>query len=301
MMYEFIQAGELRAEAKRLLRYRLPLILAILVNFAFLVRAPIAGMRAENAPPQNVETTTPEPTGPTAAARTPRSSARVSAANQNATHQHVKVAPAAAAAASVPNQLAPPTTSPSPRSAGVSPFSFTSAWGPTGQRLFARWSVPLRQSAPAPAPAVLPRSNAAPDSTTAPRTTATPEPLVATQTAPALPSHPNDGPKTLPAPQPASPPTVGASPPTALTIRNARENEGPVSFLVNGRVCELQPGEAHEFAAGTSWNVQFHRGESFGNAEQTLGPGTFCFVVTDQGWDLEAAPSGPPESGGARH
>ena len=146
MMYEFIQAGELRAEAKRLLRYRFPLILAVLVNLVFLVRAPIAGMRAETAPPQNAETTTSEPTGPTAPARTPRSSARV-----NATNRNTQVAPSAAAVASVPNKLAPPNISPSLRSAGVSPFSFTSTWGTTGQRLFARWSVPLRQSAPAPA------------------------------------------------------------------------------------------------------------------------------------------------------
>ncbi len=284
MMYEFIQAGELRAEAKRLLRYRLPLILAVLVNLVFLVRAPIAGMRAETAPPQNVETTTSEPTGPTSPARTPRSSARV-----NATNRNTQVAPSAAAVTSVPNKLAPPNISPSLRSAGVSPFSFTSTWGTTGQRLFARWSVPLRQSAPAPAQVVLPQSNATPDTTTTSRSTATPEPLAATQAAPAPPANQSDLPKTLPAPQPAFPPTVVASPPTALTIRNARENEGPVSFLVNGRVCELQPGEAHEFAAGTSWIVQFHRGESFGNAEQTLGPGVFHFVVTDQGWDLEAA------------
>jgi hypothetical protein len=272
MMYEFIQAGELRAEAKRLLRYRLPLILAVLVNFVFLVRAPIARMRAETAPPQKVPTTAPQPTGPTTRAQSPRSGARVDATNQN-----IKVAPSAAAAAPAPSNLAPPTTPPSPRSAGVSPFSFTSAWGPTGQRLFARWSTPLRQSGPATAPVVTPK------------TTATPEPLTATHAAPAPPAHPHDLTATLPASQPASPSTGVASPPTGLTIRNARENEGPVSFLVNGRVCELQPGEAHEFAAGTSWTVQFHRGESFGNAEQTLGPGIFCFVVTVQGWDLEAA------------
>ena len=284
MMYEFIQAGELRAEAKRLLRYRFPLILAVLVNLVFLVRVPIAGMRAETAPPQNAETTTSEPTGPTAPARTPRSSARV-----NATNRNTQVAPSAAAVASVPNKLAPPNISPSLRSAGVSPFSFTSTWGTTGQRLFARWSVPLRQSAPAPARSSFPSRTPLPIQPRLPVRRPLPS------RSPRLRQHPHLQRirATYPKPCPhrslhSHPPSWHRRPPHS-PFATRSENEGPVSFLVNGRVCELQPGEAHEFAAGTSWIVQFHRGESFGNAEQTLGPGVFHFVVTDQGWDLNAA------------
>ena len=273
MMYEFVQAGELRGEARRLLRYRFPLILAVLVNFVFLVRMPIAGMRAETAPPQKVRDDRPGAHGPHRPAQ--RRGAVPASTPQTRTSRSHRPRPPPRCA----EQTRPADTPPSPRSAGVSPFSFTSAWGPTGQRLFARWSTPLRQSDPAATPPV----DATPERRR-PLRSRSPR-LSGARTSSA--SH--DLTATLPASQPASPPTGVASPPTGLTIRNALENEGPVSFLVNGRVCELQPGEAHEFAAGTSWTVQFHRGESFGNAEQTLAPGVFRFVVTDQGWDLEAA------------
>jgi hypothetical protein len=61
-----------------------------------------------------------------------------------------------------------------------------------------------------------------------------------------------------------------------------------VSCLVNGRVCELWPGEAHEFTVGDTWDVQFHRGESLANERRLLSRGVYRFVVTDHGWDLEA-------------
>ena len=100
---------------------------------------------------------------------------------------------------------------------------------------------------------------------------------------------PADAPATDTTNAPPSVQPIDAAPtPQGLTLRNALENGGPVSFLVNGRVYELLPGEAHEFSTGESWDVQFHRGESLGNEQRLLSRGIYRFVVTDRGWDLEA-------------
>jgi hypothetical protein len=75
-----------------------------------------------------------------------------------------------------------------------------------------------------------------------------------------------------------------------LTLRNLRDNGGSVSFLVNGRRCELGPGEAHEFSDEPAWRIQYHRGDGFENEEHTLAGGHYAFVVTAEGWVLEARP-----------
>ena len=74
-------------------------------------------------------------------------------------------------------------------------------------------------------------------------------------------------------------------------MRNPSDSGGAVSFKVNGRVCELWPGEAHVFTLGDTWDIQYHRGGSFGNARRQLAQGVYRFVVTDHGWDLEAVES----------
>ncbi|MHB0955562.1 MAG: hypothetical protein ACYC0X_04210 [Pirellulaceae bacterium] len=272
MMYEFLQPDELRTEAKQLLRYRLPLILAVLVNFLFVVRLPLAQMRAESAVPLRVQIDAPAPPGPAASTPLPRRDAPRDAS--------IADAPPATAAA-----LSPP-------SVDVSPFASTRTWRMTAQRLIRRWSAPWRETIAAligdrlqrPAPKADTLSAAEPS---AAEISAAELLLVE----PPAPAHAVDLP---PAPRhdptPISEPVVDAPAPVQLTMRNAQENEGPVIFLVDGRVCELQPGEAHEFAAGTSWRVQFHRGGSFGNVERTLAPGNYRFVITHQGWDLTGSP-----------
>lgn len=72
-----------------------------------------------------------------------------------------------------------------------------------------------------------------------------------------------------------------------LSISNAAENRVPVSFLLDGRVYTLHPGESHQFPAATSWNIQFHRGGTFGNADEPLAPGEYQFVVGADGWKLQ--------------
>lgn len=72
-----------------------------------------------------------------------------------------------------------------------------------------------------------------------------------------------------------------------LTVSNVQQNGLPVTFLVDGRVYTLHPGESHMFPAGTAWNLQFHRGGTFGTTQQALTPGAYQFVVDSTGWSLQ--------------
>jgi len=72
-----------------------------------------------------------------------------------------------------------------------------------------------------------------------------------------------------------------------LTISNRQQNGVPVSFLVDGRVYTLHPGESHLFPVGTSWELQFHRGGPFGTTRESFPPGTYQFVAGPEGWTLQ--------------
>ena len=74
-----------------------------------------------------------------------------------------------------------------------------------------------------------------------------------------------------------------------LAIGNYSQNGVPVSFLLDGRVYTLHPGESHLFPLGTSWNIQFHRGGALGNISEPLTPGKYQFVVGADGWTLQPA------------
>ena len=217
-MNEFPEVGDLEIEARRLLRYRIPLILAVCVNFFLLVRVPTARLAVAHSDASSAGSSAMA--GPLVQPSLTRPS------QLRAVEQEIAVpgtesaehASAALLAALVPADL----------------------WTTT----LPQFEAALRQQQPA-VRAYLQR---------------------------ALSWRP-----------PIEPPPA----PRGLTLRNALENGGPVRFLVNGRAQELWPGEAHEFAAGVSWDVQFHRGDAFGNQQRTLAPGDDRFVVTDQGWDLE--------------
>jgi hypothetical protein len=266
-MDEFLQVGELRDEVRRLLRYRTPLILAVLVNCLFLTRVPITRMWAEFAPSLGTETTVLAVAEPTTRPQTLPRYPLVQAVSQE-----IDILPSGSAA---PSPTAAPAARQSPTPTSLSPFAFTNSCGPAVQRLVTHWSAPSQQTDP---PA---NGGQAVEPVSIPDTMAVAKPPAVSNTGTSPLAHRDESP-------PPFPPIVAESLLTGLTIRNALENEEPVSFLVNGRVCELRPGEAHEFAADTSWTVQFHRGGSFGNAKQTLTPGDYRFVVTDQGWDLGA-------------
>ena len=74
-----------------------------------------------------------------------------------------------------------------------------------------------------------------------------------------------------------------------LSIGNVQQNGVPVSFVLDGRVYTLHPGESHQFPVGTSWSIQFHRGGAFGNASEPLTPGEYQFAVGPDGWALRSA------------
>ncbi|MHB8969330.1 MAG: hypothetical protein ACYC3X_03900 [Pirellulaceae bacterium] len=259
-MDELIQADELRGEVRQLLRFRVPLLMAVLVNFAFLVRVPAMQLWAEAAPPPEAATLVPAVASPTMHHQAPLLCPLGHAASQETE--------------TIPGESAVPAPSAAPP--GVSPFAVANALGRAVQRLVAQGFAPSGQNNSAAnsgrgaEPVAMPDATGMADPAAVPNTTMVVEPPAA--------SHAGASPL----------PYQVDSPPTGLTIRNASENKETVRFLINGRVCELQPGEAHDFAAGTAWNVKFHRGESFGNAQQTLVPGIYRFVVTDQGWDLES-------------
>ncbi|NLX55789.1 MAG: hypothetical protein GXY58_11800 [Planctomycetaceae bacterium] len=200
-MNKHVETSNLEIEARRMLRYRLPLALAVLINAALLARVPLLQMRAD---------------GPSAAA-----SMIVTA---DAGHGRLTAPPL------------PP------------------ARHRTVQLIAAETPEPASPDPPAGPPVADPPS-----------------------------PPPAPAPIASPAPEPAVPPV-----PQTLVLHNVPQSGGPVRFVVNGQVYELMPGESREFTTGSSWDVQFHRGESFGDARRQLACGVYSFVITEQGWDLQS-------------
>ena len=64
-----------------------------------------------------------------------------------------------------------------------------------------------------------------------------------------------------------------------LAVHNPPGNNGTIRFLVNRRLCELLPGEAHQFPAAEEWVIQFHPGGEFENVERTITRGVYHFIV----------------------
>jgi hypothetical protein len=82
--------------------------------------------------------------------------------------------------------------------------------------------------------------------------------------------------------------TAKAPPSQGLVLLNPQETGGSVSYLLNGQVQSLRPGQKQELPGAQSWRIQFHRGDDFGNAEHTLTSGTYAFRVSKQGWELSS-------------
>jgi hypothetical protein len=75
-----------------------------------------------------------------------------------------------------------------------------------------------------------------------------------------------------------------ADPP--LNIHNPAETAATLSFLVNGELCTLGPGEHQEFRGGASWQIDFHRGGNFPDAHRVVDQGRYRFSATSHGWEL---------------
>ena len=89
-------------------------------------------------------------------------------------------------------------------------------------------------------------------------------------------------PVTLPLPMPDFDPCI-------LEIVNPLETNGPVHFVIEGAVHTLLPGETRQWLALGQRNVEFHRGDEFGDATYVVERGTWQFQVSEAGWELVAA------------
>jgi hypothetical protein len=72
----------------------------------------------------------------------------------------------------------------------------------------------------------------------------------------------------------------------SLVLVNGQERVGTVSFLVDGKVHTLAPGELRKFDDEADHVVRFHRGGDLGQALHELSSGTYHFKVSRDGWTL---------------
>lgn len=73
-----------------------------------------------------------------------------------------------------------------------------------------------------------------------------------------------------------------------VTLRNPVDAGGKVAFLIDGRTeMDLAPGESTPLRDKSSFTVEFDRGGDFGTARRVVNEGTYEFVVTPSGWDLQ--------------
>ena len=86
--------------------------------------------------------------------------------------------------------------------------------------------------------------------------------------------------------EPSSRSTPLARQNAGLVLSNPLENNAKIRFLLDDRPCELWPGETHEFPPGEERQIKFHRGGEFGNASEIVTPGAYRFTVTKHGWKL---------------
>jgi len=83
-----------------------------------------------------------------------------------------------------------------------------------------------------------------------------------------------------------------------LVLLNPARTRGTVRYVLDGQAHSLRPGDKQDLPQGLSWRIQFHRGGEFGNADYSLGNGTYTFKITARGWELiETGDASPPTSG----
>lgn len=71
-----------------------------------------------------------------------------------------------------------------------------------------------------------------------------------------------------------------------LIVVNPAHNGGVVAYLVDGKIHSLAPGQEHDLGNGPPRRIEFHRGDSFGEATVLLDAGTYHFDIGDEGWSL---------------
>lgn len=331
-MFESTQSQILKQRAKRMLRYRVPLGLAILANIVFIVRAPWASVTDE--------TVKPEPsTGMTNANDKPPSPNRPSHARQTGSglepsHTDTMLpetvlsetvaeygdfvggftAPLIAQDSAL-GQYEPTPGVPCPMSkpsaAAVTGPTNKPAWGTADRETDHRAESQSGRSATSRFTSQKPATKAVEPVLERSRQTAT-NPAQTWNRQPAQ-SGSADHNEHQSATGPVKTPSVAgvskagnmperqdaqqdrhaqAAHGNTITLQNPTENNGSIRFLVNGRVEELQPGESRRFNEFDPLQVGFHRGGEFGDAHRTISHGTYHFVVQERGWELVPVETG---------
>ncbi|HUE14442.1 MAG TPA: hypothetical protein VMR25_09785 [Planctomycetaceae bacterium] len=72
-----------------------------------------------------------------------------------------------------------------------------------------------------------------------------------------------------------------------ITLLNPAETRQTVSYTLGASQDSLEPTQSMDYDGGTQV-ITFDRGGNFGQAQYTLEPGTYKFVATNQGWDLNS-------------
>lgn len=305
-MYEFIQSDELKTQARRLLGYRLPLVLVILVNIVLIMRVPMPGTTPAHAG-NSVMTTALEFLHRPASHQDsyPLQSGLSSVPDAVASREQGSVAPMVSPERTDWTPLVEALTS-DDRAATRPDSSAGTQWlvstgSSAAESIASVWAQLPRLGLPisqwrGTAHLVAQRwmhatHDALQQTEHDPVESASDSRRSGTSMASAADSPSLEDPVTNSAPaQPAATVTTNTwkARDNRLAICNPAGNGETVRFLVNGRLCELQPGEAHYYAPGDEWLIQFHPGGDFDDVERTLQRGTYQFIVTPYGWDIVA-------------
>jgi hypothetical protein len=78
--------------------------------------------------------------------------------------------------------------------------------------------------------------------------------------------------------------------PVVITLLNPAETRAPVNYNLGGTLYTLEAGQLAGHGEETQV-IAFDRGGSFGEARYTLAPGTYRFVSTNHGWELNSMSS----------
>jgi hypothetical protein len=88
-----------------------------------------------------------------------------------------------------------------------------------------------------------------------------------------------------------APPEVKTARSTSVVLINPPDSGGVIHYLADGAGFSLYPSQMHQLDAEHKLRVEFHRGGTYGDAVHDLGPGTYAFQVTENGWDLVEQPA----------
>lgn len=264
-MTDLIQYSELQAEVRKLLRYRIPLLLGLLLNLVLIARFPVAALHGDGSAASYAATID----GP--------SSTRVPDAGGSSATVAGELPPEASGA-DVVERGQDPHQDPEVASQCVE-ASGSAELSTIGAEIAREECEAIRQQAKHVVCQLAGEAVEAVKGWWVDRRAA-------------MPSAPSDAQPVAPTAACQESPQVEATVqqhnPTSLVLRNAADSHGRVRFLVQGHVRELLPGESCELPAAEQWLVEFHRGGDLDDVRRTLAPGRYQFELTPSGWELRA-------------